>query len=133
MRAVAYKIPQPISAETSLIDVDLPIPEAKGHDLLVEIKAVSVNPVDTKVRKQSAPPADELKVLGWDAAGIVKAVGPDVTLFKAGDEVYLCRCDRPPGLERGISSRRRAHRRPQAEEPRFRSRRRTAADVDHRL
>ncbi|TCA37064.1 zinc-binding alcohol dehydrogenase family protein [Rhizobium leguminosarum bv. viciae] len=88
MRAVAYKTPQPISAETSLIDVELPMPEAKGHDLLVEIKAVSVNPVDVKVRAHSAPPAGELKVLGWDAAGIVKAIGADVTLFKPGDEVF---------------------------------------------
>ncbi|NLS02907.1 zinc-binding alcohol dehydrogenase family protein [Rhizobium sp. P32RR-XVIII] len=97
MRAVAYKTPQPISAETSLIDVDLPVPEAKGHDLLVEIKAVSVNPVDTKVRAGVTPAGDELKVLGWDAAGIVKAVGPDVTLFKAGDEVYYAGAVNRPG------------------------------------
>lgn len=97
MHAVAYKTPQPISAETSLIDVDLPVPEAKGHDLLVEIKAVSVNPVDTKVRAGVAPAGDELKVLGWDAAGIVKAVGPDVTLFKAGDEVYYAGAINRPG------------------------------------
>ncbi|EPE99059.1 zinc-binding alcohol dehydrogenase family protein [Rhizobium grahamii] len=88
MRAVAYKVPQPISAETSLIDVDLPIPEAEGRDLLVEIKAVSVNPVDVKVRAGVAPTSEELKVLGWDAAGVVKAIGPEVTLFKVGDEVF---------------------------------------------
>jgi NADPH2:quinone reductase len=88
MRAVAYKIPQPISAETSLVDVDLPTPEAKGHDLLVEIKAVSVNPVDVKVRANAAPTEGEYKVLGWDAAGIVKAIGSDVTMFKPGDEVF---------------------------------------------
>jgi NADPH2:quinone reductase len=88
MRAVAYKIPQPIAAETSLIDVDLPVPEARGHDLLVEIRAVSVNPVDVKVRSGMAPPPDEIKVLGYDAAGIVRAAGPDVTLFKPGDEVF---------------------------------------------
>ncbi|MBY5348112.1 zinc-binding alcohol dehydrogenase family protein [Rhizobium leguminosarum] len=97
MRAVAYKTPQPISAETSLIDVELPMPEAGGHDLLVEIKAVSVNPVDVKVRAYSAPPADELKVLGWDAAGIVKAVGADVTLFKPGDEVFYSGVISRPG------------------------------------
>ncbi|WP_086996670.1 zinc-binding alcohol dehydrogenase family protein [Rhizobium sullae] len=97
MRAVAYNIPQPISAETSLIDVDLPVPEATGHDLLVEIKAVSVNPVDVKVRAHMAPPADELKVLGWDAAGIVRAVGADVTLFKPGDEVYYAGAINRPG------------------------------------
>lgn len=97
MRAVAYKTPQPISAETSLIDVELPMPEARGHDLLVEIKAVSVNPVDVKVRAHSAPPADELKVLGWDAAGIVKAIGADVTLFKPGDEVFYSGVISRPG------------------------------------
>ncbi|MGO6902469.1 zinc-binding alcohol dehydrogenase family protein [Rhizobium ruizarguesonis] len=97
MRAVAYKAPQPISAETSLIDVELPIPEAKGHDLLVEIKAVSVNPVDVKVRAHSAPPAGEFKVLGWDAAGIVKAIGADVTLFKPGDEVIYSGVISRPG------------------------------------
>ncbi|AHF83209.1 Zn-dependent oxidoreductase [Rhizobium leguminosarum bv. trifolii WSM1689] len=97
MRAVAYKTPQPISAETSLIDVELPMPEAGGHDLLVEIKAVSVNPVDVKVRAHSAPPADELKVLGWDAAGIVKAIGADVTLFRPGDEVFYSGVITRPG------------------------------------
>ncbi|MGO8090066.1 zinc-binding alcohol dehydrogenase family protein [Rhizobium leguminosarum] len=97
MRAVAYKTPQPISAETSLIDVELPMPEAGGHDLLVEIKAVSVNPVDVKVRVHSAPPANELKVLGWDAAGIVKAVGGDGTLFKPGDEVFYSGVISRPG------------------------------------
>ncbi|MGO7030416.1 zinc-binding alcohol dehydrogenase family protein [Rhizobium ruizarguesonis] len=97
MRAVAYKTPQPISAETSLIDVELPMPEAKGHDLLVEIKAVAVNPVDVKVRAHSAPPAGELKVLGWDAAGIVKAIGADVTLFKPDDEVFYSGVISRPG------------------------------------
>lgn len=88
MRAVAYQQPQPISAETSLIDIDLPTPEAKGRDLLVEVKAVSVNPVDVKVRANVAPTEGEYKILGWDAAGIVKAVGPEVTMFKPGDEVF---------------------------------------------
>ncbi len=97
MRAVAYTVPQPISADTSLIDVDLPIPTAEGHDLLVEIKAVSVNPVDTKVRAGVAPGADEFKVLGWDAAGVVKAIGPDVTLFKVGDEVFYAGVINRPG------------------------------------
>ncbi|MBZ9792789.1 zinc-binding alcohol dehydrogenase family protein [Rhizobium sp. 3T7] len=97
MRAVAYKVPQPITAETTLIDVDLPIPEAKGHDVLVEVKAVSVNPVDVKVRASVAPAANELKVLGWDAAGVVKSVGPEVTLFKAGDEVFYSGVINRPG------------------------------------
>lgn len=88
MRAVAYKTPQPISADTSLIDVDLPVPEASGRDLLVEVRAISVNPVDTKVRNSAAPEVGQVKVLGWDAAGVVKAVGPEVTMFKPGDEVF---------------------------------------------
>ncbi|MFP3542268.1 zinc-binding alcohol dehydrogenase family protein [Rhizobium sp. SIMBA_035] len=97
MRAVAYKTPQPIAAETSLVDVELPVPEAKGHDLLVEIKAISVNPVDVKIRSNVAPPSGELKVIGWDAAGIVKAVGPDVTLFQPGDEVFYAGSITRPG------------------------------------
>jgi len=97
MRAVAYQTPQPISADTSLIDIDLPMPEATGRDLLVEIKAVSVNPVDTKVRNGMAPDAGQYKVLGWDAAGIVKAVGADVTMFKPGDEVYYAGVINRPG------------------------------------
>jgi len=97
MRAVAYNSPQPITAETSLIDIELPIPEARGHDLLVEIKAVSVNPADVKIRAHVAPPTDEPRVLGWDAAGIVKAVGADVTLFKLGDHVFYSGALARPG------------------------------------
>ncbi|WP_413709112.1 zinc-binding alcohol dehydrogenase family protein [Rhizobium sp. Rhizsp82] len=102
MRAVAYKTPQPIAAETSLVDVELPVPEATGHDLLVEIKAVSVNPVDVKIRANVAPPSGELKVIGWDAAGIVKAVGPDVTLFQPGDEVFYAGSITRPGSNAGF-------------------------------
>lgn len=63
-------------------------PMPRAHDLLVRIKAVSVNPVDTKVRKRASGPQDPPLVLGWDAAGVVEAVGSDVTLFKPGDEVF---------------------------------------------
>jgi NADPH2:quinone reductase len=88
MRAVGFNQPQPISAETSLLDIDLPKPDTSGHDLLVEVRSVSVNPVDTKVRASAAVEAGEYRVLGYDAAGVVVDVGPDVTLFKPGDEVY---------------------------------------------
>jgi zinc-binding alcohol dehydrogenase family protein len=88
MRAVGFNRPQPINAETSLVDIDLPMPEASGHDLLVEIKAVSVNPVDTKVRASAAVEDGQYRVLGYDAAGVVKAVGSEVTLFRPGDEVF---------------------------------------------
>ncbi|MGA6478444.1 zinc-binding alcohol dehydrogenase family protein [Klebsiella sp. K822] len=83
-----YKVPGPIAEDASLVDIDLPRPVAEGGDILVEVKAVSVNPVDYKIRS-STPPADgDWKVLGWDAAGIVQEVGPDVTQFAVGDEVY---------------------------------------------
>jgi zinc-binding alcohol dehydrogenase family protein len=68
--------------------VDLPMPRAEGHDLLVEVKAVSVNPVDAKVRAPKDKAETTPRVIGYDAAGIVSAVGPDVTLFKPGDEVW---------------------------------------------
>jgi NADPH2:quinone reductase len=88
MRAVAYEKPQEIGSETALIDVDRPVPVASGHDILVEIKAVSVNPVDTKVRKSREAAPGGLVQLGYDAAGVVKAVGEAVTLFRPGDEVH---------------------------------------------
>ena len=89
MKAVGYQTPQAIEQATALLDITLPDPVATGRDLLVEVKAISVNPVDTKVRKSAAPAeGQEYKVLGWDASGIVKAVGPDVTLFQPGDRVW---------------------------------------------
>lgn len=91
MKAVAYYQPGAIDADQALVDLDLPEPEPTGWDLLVEVRAISVNPIDTKVRRGVAPQmgaADRPKVLGWDAAGVVKAVGPDVELFSPGDEVW---------------------------------------------
>jgi NADPH2:quinone reductase len=88
MRAVGYKNPLPITAGESLIDIDLPKPGPEGRDLLVEVKAVSVNPVDTKVRRAVAPEDGAWKVLGWDASGVVVAAGKDATRFKPGDEVF---------------------------------------------
>ncbi len=88
MKAIGYQESLSIEQAESLQDITLPEPSVKGRDLLVEVKAVSVNPVDTKVRQRAAPEAGEWKVLGWDATGVVKAVGPDVTLFKPGDKVW---------------------------------------------
>jgi NADPH2:quinone reductase len=88
MRAVVFEKPQPITSDTALIDIQRPEPVAKGHDLLVEIRAISVNPVDTKVRKSREPAPGGVVQLGYDASGVVKAVGDAVTLFKPGDEVY---------------------------------------------
>ena len=89
MKAIGYRTPSPISAADAFGDIELPKPQPKDRDILVEVKAISVNPVDYKVRG-STPPADgaEWKVLGWDVAGIVAAVGPDVAGFKVGEEVW---------------------------------------------
>jgi len=87
MKAIAYRHILPITDPQSLLDVELPQPIAQGRDLLVKVDAVSVNPVDTKVRKRVDPQGGD-KVLGWDAAGTVVAVGAEVSLFKPGDAVY---------------------------------------------
>lgn len=97
MRAIGYRTSQPITAKDALVDIDLPQPEAKGHDILVEVKAVSVNPVDTKVRRNQSPENGEPRVLGFDAAGVVKAVGDKVSLFKPGDEVFYAGVINRPG------------------------------------
>lgn len=88
MKAVAYQKNLPIDHPDALADMTLPEPVPTGRDLLVEVRAVSVNPVDTKVRRSTPAPEGEWKVLGWDAAGVVRATGPDVTLFKPGDRVW---------------------------------------------
>lgn len=88
MKAVAYRKNLPIDHPDALADVTLPDPAVTGRDLLVEVRAVSVNPVDTKVRRSTPAPEGEWKVLGWDAAGVVRAVGPEVTLFRPGDRVW---------------------------------------------
>jgi NADPH2:quinone reductase len=88
MKGVALTRYLPIDDPESLVDVELPEPAATGHDLLVRVEAISVNPVDTKVRAPKAQVEAKPKVLGWDAAGTVVAVGDAVTLFKPGDAVY---------------------------------------------
>ncbi|WP_271409339.1 zinc-binding alcohol dehydrogenase family protein [Pseudomonas sp. Q1-7] len=88
MKAVAYFQNLPIDNPESLQDIVLPEPQPGPRDLLVEVRAISVNPVDTKVRRNAAPEAGQPKVLGWDVAGVVKAVGSDVSLFQPGDRVF---------------------------------------------
>ena len=88
MKAIARFHHLPITDPESLVDLTLPDPVPTGHDILVHIAAVSVNPVDTKQRIATTQVEGQPRVLGWDAAGTVAAVGPEVTLFKPGDEVY---------------------------------------------
>jgi len=90
MKAIGFKTSLPISENESFIEFETPVPEPKGRDLRVKIKAISVNPVDFKIRQNSAKDTvlETPKVIGWDAVGTVDAVGEDVTFFKTGDEVY---------------------------------------------
>ncbi|WP_161867289.1 zinc-binding alcohol dehydrogenase family protein [Pseudomonas yangonensis] len=88
MKAVAYYQSLPTDHPEALQDVQLDAPSPGPHDLLVEVRAISVNPVDTKIRKGVAPENGAAKVLGWDAAGVVKAVGSEVSLFQPGDRVF---------------------------------------------
>ena len=97
MKAVAYRTPGPIDREDALQDIKLEKPEAQGHDLLVKINAVSVNPVDTKLRLSAAPEGDDWRVLGFDAAGVVEAIGPEVRNFKPGDSVFYAGSIARPG------------------------------------
>ena len=87
MKAIVYtQHGLPIDDPQALVETELPMPLAGPHDLLVEVRAVSVNPVDTKIRLGAA--VSEPRVLGWDASGVVRAVGSAVTLFAPGDEVF---------------------------------------------
>jgi NADPH2:quinone reductase len=96
MRAVVFKKSLPITDREALVDVELPRPQPGGRDLLVKVEAVSVNPVDTKVRRGGDPPGG-MRVLGWDAAGTVEAVGDEATLFKPGHAVYYAGSVARPG------------------------------------
>jgi zinc-binding alcohol dehydrogenase family protein len=97
MKAVGYRQSHPIDHPEALLDIDLPEPVAAGHDILVEVRAVSVNPVDTKIRRSAGPLDGPYRVLGWDAAGVVRAVGDKATLFKPGDRVMYAGALLRPG------------------------------------
>lgn len=87
MKAVAYQLNNN-GKSGQFTTINLPTPSPEGHDLLVKIAAISVNPVDCKVRQRITDPQEPPKILGWDAAGIVQSVGEHVSLFKAGDRVF---------------------------------------------
>jgi len=88
IKAIGYQNNLPIDNEQSLQDITLDKPVASGRDILVEVKAISVNPVDYKIREGRPAAEGEYAVIGWDAAGTVTAVGEDVSLFSVGDNVY---------------------------------------------
>jgi zinc-binding alcohol dehydrogenase family protein len=88
MKAIGYSKSLPIESSESLIDIELPQPIATGHDLLVKVQAIAVNPVDYKIRQNVAAEEGSYKVIGWDAVGEVVATGEAATLFKPGDVVF---------------------------------------------
>lgn len=88
MKAVGYQAAGPIDRAEALVDIEVETPVATGRDLLVAVKAVSVNPVDYKIRRNVSADPGQWKVLGWDVSGEVVAVGEDATLFEPGDEVF---------------------------------------------
>lgn len=87
MKAFGYTTATPTLSDSSLQAIELADPVATGHDILVAVKAISVNPVDTKIRANVSPD-NGYKVIGWDAVGTVKAVGDKVSLFNVGDRVF---------------------------------------------
>ncbi len=96
MKAIGFQQALPISDPNALVNIEVPQPIAYGRDLLVRVEAVSVNPVDTKIRTRSSAANDEFIVLGWDAVGTVEAVGEGVRLFSPGERVwYAGAIDRP--------------------------------------
>ncbi len=88
MKAIGFKKHLPIDEEESLIEFETFKPVAKGHDLLVKVKAVSVNPVDVGVRKSGNGILKKPKIIGWDAVGVVESMGENVSLFKKGELVF---------------------------------------------
>ena len=96
MKAVGFRKSLPIGEAESLIDFEAPAPEARPRDLVVQVRAVSVNPVDTKMRMRGVA-AGETKILGFDAAGVVESVGKDAALFRPGDEVFYAGSNIRPG------------------------------------
>lgn len=96
MKAIGFYQPGPIDAPDSLIELEVPAPELRPRDLLVRVQAVSVNPVDMKLRKSARPPEGQARVLGFDAVGTVVSAGAEASLFRPGDMVfYAGAIDRP--------------------------------------
>lgn len=96
MQAIGFQQPGRIDRDDALVNLELPMPTPAGRDLLVKVNAIAVNPVDVKIRQNAQPDPGHWRVLGWDAAGTVTAVGAEVTLFQPGDAVfYAGAIDRP--------------------------------------
>ena len=97
MRAVGYHESLPITDDAALVDLELPAPEPTARDLLVRVQAISVNPVDAKMRKRTKPAPGVPQILGWDAVGVVERTGAAVKMFKPGDKVWYAGSIARPG------------------------------------
>lgn len=97
MKAVGYTETGPIDRADALIDFEADTPVATGHDVLVKVEAISVNPVDTKIRQRRAPTGGTPDILGWDASGEVVGVGDRVANFSVGDKVFYAGTVNRPG------------------------------------
>jgi len=97
MKAVGYQASLPVDAEAALVDFEIAPSPPGPRDLRVAVRAISVNPVDTKVRRRAAPAEGAYKILGYDAAGVVESVGSEVTLFRPGDAVFYAGAITRPG------------------------------------
>jgi len=97
MKAVGYKIPGSLERQDALLDLEIAPPSPGSRDLLVAVAAISVNPVDTKIRRSTPAPEGAFKILGWDVSGRVEAVGDAVSGFKPGDQVFYSGTITRPG------------------------------------
>lgn len=97
MKAVGFRMPLPIEEDSSLLDIEVPRPVAGPGELLVQVKAISVNPIDTKMRIRTTPAEGIVRILGWDAAGVVTETGEGVSRFSRGDEVFYAGTLNMPG------------------------------------
>lgn len=97
MRAVGYHESLPITDDAALVDLELPVPEPTARDLLVRVEAISVNPVDAKMRKRTKPAPGVPQILGWDAVGVVERTGAEAKMFKPGDKVWYAGSIARPG------------------------------------
>jgi NADPH2:quinone reductase len=104
MHAVGFRENLPVDDPSSLVDFTVPIPAPGPHDVLVRVRAASVNPVDTKIRRFSPAQDGAPRILGFDAAGTVVAVGSDVSRFTAGDDVFYAGTTNRPGRTRSFRS-----------------------------
>ncbi|XP_049869166.1 zinc-type alcohol dehydrogenase-like protein SERP1785 [Pectinophora gossypiella] len=89
MKAVVLQKYLPISDPSSLIDMEVNVPELEDSQVLIEVRAISVNPIDTKIRAPKGEALNATRILGWDGSGVVALKGSHARTFNVGDEVFF--------------------------------------------